>query len=196
MNEKAYKKQLEDQLKDEVYYSKEKAPKLYPEINENHGTKKLNKLLDKAKNMSIEEYRELHNKAMAEERIKLEKEWHDNFPEIDYKRWLEERLIEMRDHYYKVNKQRLELLELLVEKHMKRSEVDKTNNYYGLNKTYNCDINLCLEHILDLKDCLEKVKNRMTLDIGCDFFPLTLKHILDTWEKKIGKTIEECNERR
>ena len=34
MNEKAYRKQLEDQLKDEVHYTKEKAPKLYPEINE------------------------------------------------------------------------------------------------------------------------------------------------------------------
>ena len=188
MNEKTYKKQLEDQLKDEAYYSKEEAPKLYPEINENwrlptieelnlmyenlhrkgvggfateyywsssehnaifawfqnfyfgfqnyynkdiafrvravrtfksneeccirdetntgtifwkdentykvckpddekghftwnqavdlfkenHGTKKLNKLLDKAKNMSIEEYRELYNRAMRNERNKID----------------------------------------------------------------------------------------------------------------------------
>ena len=79
-------------------------------IDPNRSLKQLERDIKNIKVETHEENRELYNKTMADERVKLEKEWHDNCPEIDYKRWLEERLIEMREHYYEVNKQRLELI--------------------------------------------------------------------------------------
>ena len=124
MNEKAYKKQLEDQLKDEAYYSKEKAPKLYPEINENHGTKKLNKLLGKVKNMSIEDYRGLYKRAMRDERDKIKDEFANDVEETDsYIEWLEVQLIELRQQFHSVNEERIKLI---IEKH-ERNGVDKWN---------------------------------------------------------------------
>ena len=66
---------------------------------------------------------------------------------------------------------------------------------YGLNEIYNCDINLCIEDIYNLKVCLEQCESRMTLVYGIDLFPLVLDAIIKEWETKIGKTTEECFQR-
>jgi hypothetical protein len=66
------------------------------------------------------------------------------------------------------------------------------NILHGLNAKYNCNINLCVEDILNLKDCLETSK-KFGREIGVDLYPFTLQHIINQWEKKIGKPAEECH---
>ena len=66
------------------------------------------------------------------------------------------------------------------------------NILYGLNAKYNCNINLCVEDILNLKDCLEKSK-KFEREIGVDLYPFTLQHIIDQWEEKIEKPSERCH---
>ncbi len=65
--------------------------------------------------------------------------------------------------------------------------------YKDLNEEYNCDINLCVEDILNLIDCLDAIKENMIIDIGHDLFPLTIKNIIERWEEKIGKKAIDIN---
>lgn len=58
--------------------------------------------------------------------------------------------------------------------------------HYGLNAEYNCDINLCVEDILNLIDCKDQIMKRMKLESGVDLFTFTLDHIIKEWENKIG----------
>ena len=71
----------------------------------------------------------------------------------------------------------------------------KSKNELTLNQRYNCDINLCLEDILNLQDCLEKSKV-LNWEPGMDFYPLTIMTIISKWEKKIGKKLNEIMENR
>lgn len=64
--------------------------------------------------------------------------------------------------------------------------------YLDLNKKYNCDINLCLEDILNLEHCLGRIQEEMKLEYGCDFFTFTIKDIISRWEKTIGKKVGDC----
>jgi hypothetical protein len=69
--------------------------------------------------------------------------------------------------------------------------MDKKDLNYGLNAKYNCDVNICLEDILNLKHCLDKTFKEVKLDAGVDFFPFTIKAIIIEWERIIGKATDE-----
>jgi len=64
--------------------------------------------------------------------------------------------------------------------------------YLDFNKKYNCDVNLCLEDILNFKHCLYRIQEEMKLEYGCDLFTFTIKDIISRWEKTIGKKVEDC----
>lgn len=63
-----------------------------------------------------------------------------------------------------------------------------------LNSQYNCDLNLCVEDILNLIDCRKAIKDNMIIDRGIDLFPYTLESIISKWEEKIGRSAVDINE--